>query len=148
MQRERPLDADPEGLLADGERLAHAGSLPLDHDPLEHLDAPPLSLDHLEVDANGVARLEPGTTAAQLFLLEILDDAMHKNGPASGPALNASEWLCNWRSRPPAAGAAVPGLAAARVNRAASYAAFASECLCALPPAAVPGRRRRAAYRN
>jgi hypothetical protein len=120
MERERPLDADAEGLLADGERLARAGSLPLDHDPLEHLHAPPLSLDYWEVDANGVARLEPGATAAQLFLLEILDDAMHKNGPASGPALNASEWLCDRRRSPAASGAPVPGLAAARVNRAAS----------------------------
>src|SRR4051794_31298256 len=51
VQRERPLDADAERLLADGERLADAGALLLDHDPFEDLDAPALSLDHLEVDA-------------------------------------------------------------------------------------------------
>src|SRR4029079_402901 len=58
VQRERALDADPEGVLADGERLAHAGALALDHDPLEDLDPLAVALDHPEVHAHGVARLE------------------------------------------------------------------------------------------
>jgi hypothetical protein len=36
------------------------------------------------VDADGVARLESGAIAAQLPLLEVLDDTMHKNGPRWG----------------------------------------------------------------
>src|SRR5581483_2157024 len=38
VQRERPLDADAEVVLADGEGLAGAGALPLDHEALEDLD--------------------------------------------------------------------------------------------------------------
>ena len=76
VQRERPLDADPEGLLADGERLAHAASLPLDHDPLEDLGAGAGALDHLEVDANAVAGGE-ARAPLQLLLLEALDDRAH-----------------------------------------------------------------------
>ena len=45
---ERPLDTDAERLLADGERLACTRALPLEHDPLEDLDASPRALDHLE----------------------------------------------------------------------------------------------------
>ena len=67
---ERPLDPDAERLLADGERLAHAGALALDDDALEDLDAAALTLDHLEVDANGVARLELRQVGSQLSLLE------------------------------------------------------------------------------
>src|SRR2546421_12993783 len=84
MERERPLDADPERLLAHRERLPGAGALALDHDPFEDLDAPALTLDHLKVDAHGVAWLEPGAIAAQLALFEVLDDPIHKNGPQRG----------------------------------------------------------------
>jgi hypothetical protein len=84
VERERPLDADAERLLSDCEGLTGACALPLDHDPLEDLHAPSLSLDHLEVDAHGVARLEPRAIAAQLALFEVLDDPMHKNGPQRG----------------------------------------------------------------
>src|SRR5689334_23563959 len=38
VQRERPLDADAERLLADRERLARAGALALDDDALEDLE--------------------------------------------------------------------------------------------------------------
>jgi hypothetical protein len=38
------------------------------------------------VDADSVARLEPGAIAAQLPLLEVVDDTMHKNGPAGAGA--------------------------------------------------------------
>ncbi len=84
MERERSLDADPERLLPDGERLSCARALPFDHNAFENLDAPPLTLDDLKVNADGVARLESGAIAAQLSLLEVLDDAMHKNGPRWG----------------------------------------------------------------
>jgi hypothetical protein len=64
------LDADPERLLADGERLPHARALALDDDALEDLDAAALSFDHLEVDAHGVAGLELRQVGSQLSLLE------------------------------------------------------------------------------
>src|SRR5918999_5394796 len=80
VQRERPLDADAEGVLAHRERLAHAGTLALDHDALEHLRAPTLALDHLEVDAHRVPGLELGDPVAQLLALECLDDLAHKKG--------------------------------------------------------------------
>ena len=70
MERERALDSDPERLLAHGERLPHAGALALDDDALEDLDAAALSLDHLEVDAHGVACLELGQVSPQLALFE------------------------------------------------------------------------------
>ena len=76
MQRERALDADAERVLADGERLAGAGALALDHDPLEHLDPLARALDHAEVDAHRVARLEP-RHFAQLTALDVLDDRAH-----------------------------------------------------------------------
>jgi hypothetical protein len=86
VERERPLDADAERLLPHGERLAHAGALALDHDALEDLDAAALSLDHLKVDADSVARLEPWAIRAQLPLLEAFDDAVHKKTPAGAGA--------------------------------------------------------------
>jgi hypothetical protein len=89
MERERALDADTERLLADGERLADARALTLDHDPLEDLDAAALTLDHLEVHAHGVARLEPGAAFAQLSLLEELDGLGHEK-TARRPVVNGS----------------------------------------------------------
>ena len=77
MHRECPLDADAERLLAHGEGLAHARALALDDDALEDLDAAALSLDHLEVDANGVAGLELGQVRPQLALFEELDGIRH-----------------------------------------------------------------------
>ena len=76
MQREGSLDADAEGLLADGEGLADATALALDHDSLEDLGAGAAALDHLEVDANAVAGGELRATL-QLLLLETLDDRAH-----------------------------------------------------------------------
>src|SRR4029079_6930290 len=83
VQRERPLHADAEGLLADGERLARARALALDDDALEHLDALAAALDHLEVHAHGVARLEL-RHVAQLRLLDALDDGAHGRGSRFG----------------------------------------------------------------
>jgi hypothetical protein len=76
MQRKGSLDADSEGLLADGEGLAYTAALALDHDALEDLGAGAIALDHLEVDANAVAGSEL-RTALQLLLLETLDDRAH-----------------------------------------------------------------------
>src|SRR5712691_7728390 len=76
MQRERALDPDAERVLAHGERLAGAGALTLDHDSLEDLDPRAGALDHAEVDAHGVARLDP-RDLAQLTALDVLDDRAH-----------------------------------------------------------------------
>ena len=77
VDREGALDADAERLLADRERLPRAAALAPDHDPLEHLGAPPRPLDHLEVHphpvAGGKARDLP-----QLALLDALDDRAHE----------------------------------------------------------------------
>jgi hypothetical protein len=58
---EHALDADAEGLLADGERLAGPVPLALDDDPLEHLHSAASALDHLEMHLHAVARPEGGT---------------------------------------------------------------------------------------
>ena len=76
MERERPLDPDAERLLAHGEGLARAGSLPLEHDPLEDLHTPASALDDLKMDTHRVARLE-ARHVAQLGALEVLDDVAH-----------------------------------------------------------------------
>jgi hypothetical protein len=79
VQGERPLHADAERLLPDGEGLARTGALPLDDDALVDLDAAALALDHLEVDAHGVPCLEAGHLA-QLGALDRLDDVAHDKG--------------------------------------------------------------------
>src|SRR5581483_447488 len=84
MQRERPLDADAERLLADGERLARAGALALDDDALEDLEARARAFDDPEVDADAVAGFEPGTALAQLALLDRLDGVHHERGAPTG----------------------------------------------------------------
>src|SRR4051794_24655747 len=85
---ERALHADAERLLADGERLAHAVALALDHDALEDLRAATRALDDLEVDADAIARLEPGN-AAQLGALEAFDDSAHGKEKARRSAAHA-----------------------------------------------------------
>ena len=86
MQGEGALHADTERLLADGERLADARALPLDHDALVHLHTPALALDHLEVHAHGVSGLE-ARNLAQLGALDGIDDVAHKEEArrAEGP---------------------------------------------------------------
>src|SRR5690349_14412030 len=76
VQRERPLHADAERVLSDGERLAGSGALALDHDPLEHLDALAAALDHAEVHEHDVASHEM-RQVAQLTALDVLDDGAH-----------------------------------------------------------------------
>jgi hypothetical protein len=88
VERERPLDADAERLLAHGERLPDAGALPLDDDALEDLDAAALSLDHLEVHAHGVPCLELGQVCPQLALFEKLDGIRHGE-----EARRALDWM-------------------------------------------------------
>ena len=78
VQRERPLHADAEGLLADGERLPGAMALALDHDALEHLGAAPRALDDLEVHAQTVTGVERGDPA-ELRSLQAFDDCAHGN---------------------------------------------------------------------
>jgi hypothetical protein len=97
VERERSLNADPERLLAHREGLAGAGALALDHDALEDLQAAALAFDHPEVDADGVARLEPRAIATQLALFEVLNDPVHNNGPV-GPAVNPSGLRFSWTS--------------------------------------------------
>src|SRR5690606_36382839 len=58
VEREGPLDTDPEGHLADGEGLTHAGALAADHDALEHLDTAAVPLDDVHADLEGVTGAE------------------------------------------------------------------------------------------
>src|SRR3954451_6842282 len=76
VQRERALDADAEGLLADREGLAHPLALALDDHALEDLRAAPRALDDLEVDLDAVPGLEAGDSA-QLRALEGVDYRAH-----------------------------------------------------------------------
>ena len=85
VQRERPLDADAEGLLADGEGLAHAGALAPQHDALEDLGAFARALDHLEVDADAVARGEVREALLQLGALDAVDYGAHGLAEAEKP---------------------------------------------------------------
>src|SRR5204862_4745428 len=96
VERERPLDTDAEGLLADSERLARAGPLALEDDSLEDLDPVALALDHLEVDADGVPRLELRKTLAQLGALEAVDHVAHRKEGPEGPTADASECESSW----------------------------------------------------
>src|ERR671925_1740926 len=92
MDRKGPLDADPERVLADRKRLARARALALDDDALEDLHAAPLTLDHLEVDAHGVPRLELRDVLAQLTALDDVDRSSHRESPGGeGPDRDASE---------------------------------------------------------
>src|SRR5439155_23793544 len=67
------------------------GALTLDHDALEYLDPLPVALDHAEVHAHRVARLE-ARHVAQLTALDVLDRRAHverwpeaaRNGSESG----------------------------------------------------------------
>src|SRR5262249_21738269 len=83
VQRERALDAHPERVLADGERLADARPLPLQDDALEDLDPLARALDDAELHANGVARLATGDLT-HLAGLDRLDAGAHgKEGRAA-----------------------------------------------------------------
>src|SRR3954471_814842 len=76
VQRERALDADAEGLLADREGLPHPLALALDDHALEDLRAAPRALDDLEVDLHAIPGLEAGD-ATQLRALEGVDYGAH-----------------------------------------------------------------------
>ena len=70
MHRERALDADPEGDLADREGLAEAAVLATDHDALEHLHALAVPLHDPHVHLDGVTGPEIGDVRAQERLLD------------------------------------------------------------------------------
>ncbi len=78
VQRERPLHPDAERLLAHREGLAHAGALALEDDALEDLGPLAVALDHLEVDADTVTRVEFGQALPQLGALDAVDYGAHK----------------------------------------------------------------------
>src|ERR1700734_4022249 len=81
MERERALDADAERVLPHREGLTRAGALPLDDDPLEHLDPLAGAFDDAKVNAYRVAGLEP-RNLAELAALDVLDGRTHgKEGP-------------------------------------------------------------------
>src|SRR5690349_6166504 len=73
VQREGALDADAEGDLADGERLAHTATVATDDDTLEDLDAGAGALDDLHVDVDGVTGAEGGDVLAQGGLVELVE---------------------------------------------------------------------------
>ena len=116
MHRERALDADAEGLLADGEGLARAAALALDHDALEDLGAPAGALDDLEVHAHAVARLEDGHSP-QLGTLDAVDDAGHRRrrdlpgGSARAGMVAKASPPAGWRVPPALAALLEPPLA-------------------------------------
>src|SRR4051812_9495230 len=99
VQRERPLHADTEGLLAHGEGLAHALALTLDDDTFEDLRAAPRALDDQEVHLHAVACLEAGDTA-QLRALEGVDDSAH--GERGIRRLRSAPEAAAYASGPPA----------------------------------------------
>ena len=61
-------------------------SLALDADALEDLDALPVALDHLEVDAQRIACLELRQVRAHVALLEALDDVFMGEDGLKRPA--------------------------------------------------------------
>src|SRR3954452_18385398 len=99
---ERALHADAERLLADGERLAHAVALALDHHALEDLRTATRALDDLEVDADAVARVEAGNPP-QLGALKGVDDGAH--GKEKGAEIGSARRLGDGSER----GCAPPG---------------------------------------
>ena len=77
VQRERPLDADAEGLLADGEGLARAGALPLRTIPSKtwvRRRLPSTTWKWTRTRSPGVEGREP---LPQLAPLDAVDDAAH-----------------------------------------------------------------------
>jgi len=113
VQRERPLDADAEGLLAHGEGLAHARPLALEDNALEDLGPLASSLDDLEVDANTVTGLEVGQPLPKLGALDAVDYGAHL-------VCVAEEIAARKNRRDPGAGTAR--------SRNGSYSAFFSNC--------------------
>ena len=64
MYRERPLDADAEGMLANGERLTRAFALPLEDYALKNLDTAAGPFNNLEVHLDSVSGFELRDTLA------------------------------------------------------------------------------------
>src|SRR5699024_12778567 len=70
------LHADAEGDLADGEGLADAGALALDHDATEDLHAGLAALDDLQVHVDGVTCAGLCDIVAQLCCIDLVKN-MH-----------------------------------------------------------------------
>src|SRR5262249_2142648 len=83
VDRERPLDANPEAHLPNRERLAGTAPLAPDHDALEHLGALAVPLDHADVDLQGVAGGEIGDVVAQVCAVDEVS-AVHEKAPGGG----------------------------------------------------------------
>src|SRR6476469_2471673 len=77
VQRERALDTDADGDLADGERAAHTGAVHADHDALEDLDAGAVALDDLDVDLDGVTGAEGRDVVALDGVAELGNEVGH-----------------------------------------------------------------------
>ena len=99
VHRERALDADAEGLLADREGLARSVALALDDHALEDLRTTTRPFDDLEVDADAVAGPELGH-AAQLRALEAVDDGAHGEKTARGRFVHCSRGRLMVANRP------------------------------------------------
>ena len=78
MQREGPLDTNPEGDLPNRERLADPTPGTTDDDPLEDLNALTIALDDTDMDLDRVARAEIRDVVAQEGLLDRASDLNHK----------------------------------------------------------------------
>jgi hypothetical protein len=81
VQREGPLHAHAERLLAHGEGLPGPVALALDDDALEQLGAPAGAFNHLEMDAQTIAGVK-GRYAAELRTLQAVDHCAHRMNPA------------------------------------------------------------------
>src|SRR5450759_2712721 len=140
---ERALDTDAEGLLAHGERLAHALALTLDDGALEDLDAVATALDHLEVDLDVVAGLELRHTLAQLLAFDVLDDVHGASFRAKtgGQSSRSGAAARNAGRRAPPRGAILPFSDLQRAP-AVDLAVVAAEQHVGDPPAAELRRAR------
>jgi len=78
MQRKNPLDAFAVGDAAHGERLVKPPAFPADHHAGEDLDSFLVSFDNASVDAYAVANRKSCGIALLLFLLNGIDDLIHK----------------------------------------------------------------------
>jgi hypothetical protein len=86
VQRERPLNPDPERDLPNRERLADPSTRTTQHDALEDLDPLAIALDHADVNLDGVAGTEIGDIVAQEGLLDQIG-LVHGRPPSVPAAL-------------------------------------------------------------
>src|ERR1700677_4423392 len=77
MQRKYPLDADPVGNLPHGKRRPITPAIHLDHNSLEGLDTFLFALDHLDLQAQGVANAKNWQVGTQTAVFDLLNYAVH-----------------------------------------------------------------------